>query len=214
MNNHEKEKCQEDTQQEEIMETTEEISTEKAVEEQREPVEVSISDIELEKLQQEASDFKHKYLHLLADSENARKRLQKDRDEIVQYTIRGIILDFLHPIDHMENALKYTDEASDEVKHWATGFKMILSQFKDVLANNGVKPFDSIGKEFDPHLHDAVEMVETTEYDPETVVEESIRGYTVGGKTLRPARVKVSKAPTEEVEEEKPKAEETEEETS
>jgi molecular chaperone GrpE len=158
--------------------------------------EVTISDDELRKLKQEAGDYKHKYLHLLADAENARKRLQKDRDEMTQYTIRGIISDFLNPIDHLENALKYTENASDEVKHWATGFKMILNQFKDVLANNGVKPFTALGKEFDPHLHDAVEMVESDEYPPGIVIEESTRGYAIGGKTLRPARVKVSKAIT------------------
>lgn len=210
MNNHEKEPCHEDTEKEEIMETKEEPSREKIEQPKREPVDVKITDIELEELKQEAGDFKHKYLHLLADSENARKRLQKDRDEIVQYAIRSIILDFLHPIDHMENALNYTDDASDEVKHWATGFKMILNQFKDVLANNGVKPFESTGKEFDPHLHDAVEMIETTEYPPGIVVEESLKGYTVGEKPLRPARVKVSKAPSEKKEEEKPKTDESE----
>lgn len=148
---------------------------------------------EIEKLRQEASEFKNKYLHTLADTENARKRLQKERDEIIHYTRRDLLLDFLSPIDHMENALKYTDEASNEVKHWAAGFKMILNQFKDVLVNSGIRPIDSKGKPFDPHFHEAIEMVETTEHPPGIVVEENIRGYTIGEKVLRPARVKVSK---------------------
>lgn len=149
----------------------------------------------LEKLRQEVTEFRNKYLHALADSENARKRLQKDREEMVLYSLKNLILDFLDPIDHMENALKYTEEASPEVKHWAAGFKMILNQFKDVLSSNGVKPMGALGKPFDPHLHEAVEMVETKECAPGTVVEESSRGYLMGEKTLRPARVKVSKAP-------------------
>lgn len=156
----------------------------------------ALMDKEVEDLRKEANDYRHKYLHLLADSDNARKRLQKDREEMIQYSNRTIFADFLNPIDHLENALKYTEEASPEVKHWATGFKMILNQFKEVLANNGVQSFDSVGKPFDPHLHEAIEMVETLEPSG-IVVEENVKGYTIKGKTLRPARVKVSKKPEE-----------------
>ena len=178
------------------MEKSEETQPKEEQEQELQPV--TITDIELEQLKADTIDYKHKYLHLLADAENARKRMQKDRDEIIQYTIRNILLDFLHPIDHMEGALNYTEEASDEVKHWATGFQMILNQFRDVLVNNGVKPFDSQGKEFDPHIHEAIEMVPTTEYLPGIIVEETVKGYMAGDKTLRPARVKVAKAPEEE----------------
>lgn len=142
-------------------------------------------------------DYKNKYLHLLADSENARKRLQRDRDEIVQYSLRSLLQDFLSPIDHMENALKFTEQASSDVQNWATGFKMILSQFKDVLASNNVKSFESVGRPFDPHIHDAIEMKESTEHPPGTVIEETMKGYLIGDKTLRPARVVVSRAPEE-----------------
>ena len=140
-------------------------------------------------------DYKNKYLHLLADSENTRKRLQKDKDEIVQYSLRSLLQDFLNPIDHMENALNFTGQASDDVQNWAKGFQMILMQFKDVLANNNVKPFESVGRPFDPHIHDAIEMKESTEYPPGVVMEETMKGYLIGDKTLRPARVVVSKAP-------------------
>ncbi len=158
---------------------------------------------EIDKLKEELSEYKHKYLSLLADAENARKRLQKERGELVDYAIRNLIVDFLHPIDHLENALKYTQEASAEVKHWALGFQMILNQFKDVLASNGVKHIEALGKPFDPHLHEAVEMIVTKEHPPGIVIEENIRGYTIGDKPLRPARVKVSIEPSEEVSEKK-----------
>jgi molecular chaperone GrpE len=162
--------------------------------EPRQPVQVSISDIELEKIKAEAAEYKDKYLRLLAESENARKRLQKERQELIQYAVQNVILDFLNPIDHMENALKFTQQMSPEVKSWAVGFQMILTQFKDVLANNGVIPFVSEGTEFDPHRHEAVEMIATSNFPPGVVVEESVRGYKIGDRTLRPARVKVSKA--------------------
>lgn len=150
---------------------------------------------EIEVLKKELAECKDKYLRVLAESENARKRLQKEKQETIQYAIQNVIVDFLNPIDHMENALKFTQQMSDEVKHWAVGFQMILSQFKDVLTNNGVAPFISEGKPFDPHRHEAVETIETDKYPPGTVVEESLRGYIMGDKTIRPARVKVSKAP-------------------
>jgi molecular chaperone GrpE len=155
----------------------------------------SIPPFEIEALKKELAECKDKYLRVLAESENARKRLQKEKQETIQYAIQNVIVDFLNPIDHMENALKFTQQMSDEVKHWAIGFQMILSQFKDVLTNNGVAPFVSEGKPFDPHRHEAVETIETDTYPPGTVVEESLRGYIMGDKTIRPARVKVSKAP-------------------
>jgi molecular chaperone GrpE len=193
--------------------TTDELTIVKDMKTEKEASkEVIISENDLEKLRRDANDFKHKYLHQLADSENARKRLLKDREEIVQYSIRNILADFLDPIDHLENALKYTDEAPDEVKHWAIGFKMILSQFKDVLSNNGVKPIVSVGKEFDPHFHEAIEMVSTSQHPPGTVVQESMRGYTIGGKPLRPARVTVAKAPEEKIDDNDPLEEAGEEE--
>ncbi|HRD55243.1 MAG TPA: nucleotide exchange factor GrpE, partial [Parachlamydiaceae bacterium] len=86
------------------------------------------------------------------------------------------------------------DQMSEEVKHWAIGFKMIMEQFKDVLIAQGVSAFKSQGTEFDPHCHEAVEMIETDEYPSGTVVEESIKGYKMGEKIIRPARVKVAKA--------------------
>ncbi len=158
------------------------------------------TEIAFETLKKEAEEYKHKYLHLLADSENTRKRLQKDRDEVVQHSMRSLLLEFLNPIDHMENALNYATQGSAEVKHWASGFEMILNQFKEVLTSNGVKPINAKGQPFDPHLHEAVEMIPTNAFPPGIVVEESAKGYVIGSKTLRPARVKVAKGPEEESE--------------
>lgn len=175
-------------------------------EQAKEPKIVTITDVELDRLKSEAADYKEKYIRLLAESENARKRLQKERQEMIQYALQSTISDFLVPIDHMENALKHAKQMSEEVKHWALGFDMILGQFKDVLSNNGVTPFDSKGHTFDPHRHEAVEMVETEEYAPGTVVGETMRGYKMGDRTIRPARVTVAKAPAKQQELEVPPA--------
>lgn len=163
----------------------------------RAPKIITISDLELEALRKDLADAKDKYLRVLAESENARKRLQKEKQETIQYALQNVIVDFLTPIDHMENALNFTQQMSDDVKHWAVGFQMILTQFKDVLNSNGVTPFSSEGKYFDPHRHEAIETIETDKVPSGTVVEECLKGYIMGDKTIRPARVKVAKKPVE-----------------
>lgn len=148
---------------------------------------------ELEEIKQELNEYKDKYLRAIAESDNMRKRLQKERQEMMSFAVSQLVAEFLSPIDHMENALKYTTQMSEEVKHWSLGFQMILTQFKDVLNENGVQPFSSIGETFDPHMHEAVET-EAKEGTPSgTIIEEFVRGYKMGDKIIRPARVKVAK---------------------
>lgn len=157
------------------------------------PKQVMLTDEELKNLQKELMEYKDKYLRVLAESENARKRLQKEKQEMTRYAIENVIAEFLHPLDNLEKALSMAQNMTDDVKNWAFGFQMILSQFKDVLAANGVIAIESVGTHFDPHLHEAVEVVETDDQEPGTVIEESMRGYKMGDRTIRPARVKVVK---------------------
>lgn len=149
------------------------------------------------KWQEEAKEYKDKYLRLLAEMDNTRKRLQKEKLETAKYSIDSAMADLLQPIDNLENALKFTDQLSPEVKNWATGFQMILSQLKDVLHSHGIIAFASEGTDFDPHKHEAVEMEETNDYPEGIVIKEFVRGYKSGDRTIRPARVKVSKKPQE-----------------
>ncbi len=154
---------------------------------------------EMEKLLHEARDYKEKYLHALAEGENARKRLQRERHEMVQHSIQNVIVEFLNPIDQMESALKYAENAAPEVRDWAIGFQMILTQFKDVLTNHGVSPFISEGHKFDPHFHEAIDVVITEDHPPGTIIKERVKGYKMSsGKVIRAARVDVAKAPEKE----------------
>jgi len=143
----------------------------------------------------ELAECQEKYLRLLAESENSRKRMQKERQELTQYAVENVLSELLHPIDQFESALKFAEAMSDEVRNWAIGFEMILSQMRNVLSSHGVVAYEVIGKRFDPHWHDAIEMIETDEYEPGVVIEQSLRGYKVGDRPIRVARVKVSKAP-------------------
>lgn len=156
------------------------------------PKQVSIKDSELKGLQHELLEYKDKYLRQLAEIENTRKRMQKEREELIRYAVENVIVDFLRPIDNLQNALKIAQDMSDEVKNWAYGFQMILTQFKNVLNENGVQQIESVGTQFDPHMHEAVEVVET-DNKPGIILEEYVCGYKMGDRIIRPARVKVTK---------------------
>ena len=138
-------------------------------------------------------DYKDKYLRLLADVENTRKRMQKEKQEMLRFGIENILEEILGPMDNLENALNFAENMSGEVRQWAQGFQMILAQFKDVLTQNGVAPFVSEGQRFDPAKHEAVEMEETSEAAEGTILKEFVKGYSRGDHILRPARVKVAK---------------------
>jgi len=155
-------------------------------------------------------DWKEKYFRSLAEQENMRKRMQKEKQETLRYCYENCISEFLAPLDNLENALRFTEQASSEVKNWAMGFQMILAQFKEVLHNHGVVAFHSEGNTFDPHYHEAVEILETEEQEEGTILKEFTKGYKSASRTIRPARVKVAKRPKIEV----PSSEQSAEETS
>ncbi len=181
------EDIKEETTKEEIQEDS------KGEELAKEPELVSIDKEELDKLKAEVKEHQDKYLRLLAESENVRKRLQKEKSDLQAYARENIICEFLNPIDHFENALNFREEVSEEVKNWMIGFEMILTQFKDVLAQNDIQPIESMGKLFDPHFHEALETEESDEHPINTIIKEYIRGYKMGTRVIRPSKVKVTK---------------------
>lgn len=141
----------------------------------------------------EEIDYKDKYLRLLADAENIRKRMQKEKQESLRFGIENILTEILGPLDNFENALKFADQMSIEVRNWALGFQMILGQLKEILTQNGVAPFVSEGQLFDPLKHEAVEMCETDSAPEGTILQEFVKGYSCKDRIIRPARVKVAK---------------------
>ncbi|MCH9632696.1 MAG: Protein GrpE [Chlamydiae bacterium] len=161
------------------------------------PVMMSVNKEEWDKLHAEVKDYKDKNLRILAESENTRKRLQKEKSEMQTYAKENMACEFLAPIDQFATALSFKDEQSDEVKNWMIGFEMILTQFKDVLCQNEIRVIETKGKAFDPNYHEALEMEETNDYPPQTIIHEYIKGYMMGERVLRPAKVKVAKSPTD-----------------
>lgn len=143
----------------------------------------------------EAEEYREKYLRVLADMENLKKRLNRERGDIVRYANESLICELLSPLDNLENALQYAEKSSPEVQHWALGFRMIVQQFTDALSHAGASSYTSLGTLFDPNLHDAVEVVEpTSEHPSGHIVKEFVRGYRLADRVIRPARVQVAKA--------------------
>ncbi len=151
---------------------------------------------QVDKLQKEMQEYKEKYFLTLAEIENMRKRLYKEKQDMTRFAIENVITEFLTPLDNLENALGFTDQMSQETRNWATGFNMLLAQFKDVLNTHGVISFSSIGMDFDPNLHEAVEIEESSSHKEGVIIHEFLKGYKRGDRVLRPARVKVSKSPS------------------
>lgn len=148
-----------------------------------------------EQLELELKECKDKHLRALAEMENSRKRMVKEKQESVRFALENTFAELLAPIDNLENALAFTDKMSEETRNWAIGFQMILAQFKEVLASNNVQPFESVGTFFDPHKHQAVETEETDKKPEGIILQEFVKGYRCGERIIRPARVKVVKKP-------------------
>lgn len=142
----------------------------------------------------EQDEFKDKYLRLLAENENLRRRLQKESQESIKFAVQKVILEFLDPYDSFEKALFHAGYSpSEEVRNWAIGFKMIHQQFKDWLVSQGVHSFVSEKQHFNPQLHEAVEMIESHEVPDGYILKELSKGYKIHDRVLRPSRVAIAK---------------------
>ncbi len=166
------------------------------------PEEEGVQEFHLESIQKELKEHKDKYLRLLAEMENTRKRMQKEKHDTTRFAVENVVTEFLAPLDNFENALSFAHQTSEETQNWAKGFEMILTQFKDILSDHKINPFQSEGMQFDPHMHEVIEIEETEKHPEGTVIQEFVRGYKCGDRILRPARVKVAKGPAKEKEDE------------
>jgi len=140
----------------------------------------------------EIAELKDKYLRTLADSENARKRIRQQSEESVRIQRESILRDLLPIIDNLERALAAARNGTD-TKTIVDGVEMTVRALIDFLRAQGVTPVQSVGQAFDPNRHEAVDQVASDTHPPNTVVDEFHRGYLIGDRTLRPARVSVAK---------------------
>jgi len=145
----------------------------------------------------EAANNWDKFLRERADLENYRKRVQKEKEEILKYGNESLILEMLPLLDNLERAVSHAGCESDSAV--IEGVKITLSMFSSTLKKFGVTPLETPpGTPFDPAYHQAMSQVPTGEQEPNTVVAEFQKGYLLSDRLLRPAMVTVAVAPKQE----------------
>jgi molecular chaperone GrpE len=128
-----------------------------------------------------------------AELENVRKRVEREKEDFLQHATMGLIRALLPTLDALERGLKHREDNVPD-KFYA-GMELIHHELLEVLKRAGLSPVESQGKAFDPHVHQAVETVETDRFEDQAVVEELQRGYRLKQRLLRPAIVKVAVTP-------------------
>ena len=144
--------------------------------------------IERDGLKVERDELKELLLRRQAEFDNFRKRTEKERSEFLQYAGMELVRDMLPILDDFDRARKV--EAGNP--EYAKGVEMIYSRMYETLKKVGLEPIGAEGQQFDPHLHQAVERVETKDAVDGTILSEFQRGYLFKGKLLRPSMVKVA----------------------
>jgi len=145
---------------------------------------------ERDQLAAEKAELLDRHLRSQAEFQNIRRRAERERQELLDYANTETLRPLLVVLDDFERALKV--ETTD--REYAKGMEMIHQRLYDAMKKLGLEPIVSVGQPFDPHVHHAVEKVESEEA-ADTVLEEYQRGYNFKGRLLRPAMVKVAVRP-------------------
>ena len=146
---------------------------------------------ELQKLKAERDSLLDRLARAQAEFENARRRATKEQQDFRDYAAGDAIKALLPVLDSFERALQVKSDPGD----FRSGVELIYKQLQDALAKLGVRAIPAKGETFDPHVHEAIEMVETSDAADHEVIEEVQRGYKIKDRLLRPAMVKVAKNP-------------------
>lgn len=149
---------------------------------------------EVERFQAEARENYDKYLRAVAEMENVKKRAKKERADLLRYAGEGLARELLEVVDSLELALKQR-EAEGEANEFSRGIELIRDQFLSTFERFGIKCESSLGKTFDPELHEAMVSVPTAAQAPGTIIEEYKKAYRFRDKLLRVAQVVVAAQP-------------------
>lgn len=142
------------------------------------------------KLKQERDELFDRLARLQAEFDNYRKRMAREQDDFRQYAVSDAVKQFIPVLDNLYLALKHDTGAPDDLRK---GVDLIRKQMEDAMAKLGVRAVEAEGEPFDPHHHEAVEMVESDEHPENQVVDELQRGYKLRDRLLRPAMVRVAR---------------------
>lgn len=156
---------------------------------------VSVLRKEYEALLRKSEEFaqlQDRYLRSAADFDNAKKRLQKEREEFLKFALEGTIYELLPVLDNFDRALGHADLNDAKIKSLCDGFRLIQKQLIQSLTQRGLRRLEVLGKPYDPHAQEAMGYVILKDRPEGTVAEELVAGYELNGKLIRPAKVKLS----------------------
>lgn len=177
----------ENKQYESSAEEAPEVTTDALIEEPQ----ATVPQEEYDRLKAERDTLVDRLARLQAEFENARKREARERSEFRDFAVSGAIEQFLPVIDNFQLALKSTGSA----EQLRAGVELIVKQMEEVLRGLNVQTVETVGTEFDPRVHEALEMVEKADVPDHQVIEEVRRGYRIKERLLRPALVRVASNP-------------------
>jgi len=165
------------------------------IEEEKKEKEREVEELKkkLEEKEKETKEHYDRLLRVAADFENYKKRAVREKEEWVKYANEDLMKAILPFVDNLQRALNHAEKAENN-QSVQEGLKLTLQQFLQTLYRFGLSPIESIGKPFDPTVHEAMIAVETEEHEPNRILEEFQKGYFLKDRLLRPATVSVSKA--------------------
>lgn len=150
---------------------------------------------EMQALETQLDEMKDKYLRTLAEMDNLKKRLHRERDNIVKYGTESLLKDFLRIFDAIEKSIQMAVELHPEDSKFIDGNRMVEKLFLETLKRHNVEPIEAKGMPFDPQYHEAMLHVDRDDIlIPGMVVDELEKGFMLHDRVLRPSRVTVSKA--------------------
>jgi molecular chaperone GrpE len=147
---------------------------------------------QLEAKEKEANEYHDRYLRQAAELENFKRRMNREKDEAIRFANEALVKDLLPVVDNLERAIAHA-KGGGNGRPLVEGVEMVLRGLFDMLAKHGVVQISAVGQPFDPEKHEAMAQVESTTYQPNTVVEEYHKGYLLRDRLLRPALVSVAK---------------------
>lgn len=150
---------------------------------------------QIEELQQELGEAREKYIRLVAEFDNMRKRTQREREALIRYAHEEVIIEFLGFFEDFERTLNAAKGNASEGAALVKGVQMVMKRMQDLFKKYDVREIDALGKKFDHNQHEALMVVDSGEHEDETVIEVFQKGYMLGERIVRPAKVKVARRP-------------------